>query len=480
MRAEAIPRRLALAGSLRQALVLLCGLFLLLFTAMLVYWGGRTRQFHVAQAMGTADGLAAAYASYTEKAVQEIDFSLQLVQGYALQQGKLGRRLTQAVGPVLELRRRHTNYVSNLIIIDAKGVVAYATHAAITTVGRSLADREYFTVHRPGSEAGLYVGPVFSPRYVDLGELRFPLSRRLSGPGGEFLGVVAALVDARGLAQDYARQIDDPSVSVTLMRIDGMVLTRTPYLARQIGQVLPSFARYRGDPPRRSSFVIDSQVDHARRLIAQRRFDSLPLLIAVTQLEEVAQQRWQATLALALGFWVLAVLSTVGLGALVLRQQHWRERAQQELRHGLDVFNEAQRMTQVGSIDHDLLTGEQRWSDEMFRLLEIDRARSGLSVELRHARLHPEDRERVAHACGQSKALNLPYKVSYRLQMPDGRIKWISEGGTYLCDSASRSLREVITLQDITVAKQAEEALVQLRAEIDDQAKEVARDPFAR
>lgn len=480
MRAEAIPRRLGLSGSLRASLLLLCGLFLALFTAMLVYWVVQTRQFYLGQAMGTVEELSGAYTSYTEQAVHEIDFSLLLVQGYARQLGSLGPRLLQSVAPALELGRRHMAYVSNLIVVDARGVVVSATNPAVSTLGRNVADREYFAVPRASSDATLHVGAVFSTRWVDSGELRFPISRRLTGPKGEFLGVVVALVDARALAQEYARQLDDPAMSVTLIRTDGMVLTRTPYLRDRVGQMLPFFPRFKGNPPFRSSYVVRSEIDQVMRVIAQRRFDGMPLLIAVTQLQDVALKRWLATLPLALGIWLLAVLSTLGLAALVLRQQRWRERAQVELQRSLEVFNEAQRMAQIGSIDHDLVSGEQRWSDEMFRLLEIDRDRPGLSVDLRHERIHPEDRERVAHSCGQSKALHLPYKVSYRLQLPKDRVKWISESCTYIYDGSARPVREVITLQDITVARQAEEALIRLHAELDARAGQTGRDPYAR
>lgn len=479
MRAEAIAGRLGLTGSLRGSLLLLCGLFLTLFTAMLVYWGWQTRQLYLQQAMGSADSLAGAYTAYTEKAIHEIDFSLLMAQDHVRQRGGLGPGLVQALTPALELRRRHTPYVANLLIVDARGVVVGATSAAAATIGKNVADRDLFAVHRAGGDVGLHIGAVFAPRWVDQEERRFPLSRRLSGPQGEFLGVAMAAVDTRALAQDFARQLDDPSLSVTLLRTDGMVLTRTPYLSEQLGKVLPSLGRYQGDPPWRSTFVIESEIDQVTRLIGQRRFTGLPLLIAVTQLQEAALQRWLATLPLALGLWALAALSTLGLAALVLRQQRWRERAQVELRRSLEVFNEVQRSAQVGSIDHDLVSGEQRWSDEMFRLLEIDRDRPDLSAHLRHERLHPDDRERVAHARDQSQALSLPYQMSYRLQMPDGRIKWISEGCALHYDSGQRPVREVITLQDVTVARQAAQALAALRAELDARAGRGGRDPFS-
>lgn len=478
MRAEAIAGRLGMQGSLRRSLLLLCVLFLTLYTAMLVYWGLQTRQLYLQQGMATVDGLAGAYTAYTENAIHEIDFSLRMAQEQVRQRGGLGPELQQSLRPALELRRRHTPYISNLALVDARGSVVGATRGAQAAVGQDVTDRGFFTVHRGGEDAGLYVGPVFASRWVNQGERRFSLSRRLSGPGGEFLGVAVAIIDARALAQDFARQLDDPSISVTLLRVDGMVLARVPYQADQMGKVLPSFGRYQGDPPYRSNFVMASEIDQVTRLIGQRRFTGLPLLIAATQLQDVALKRWLATLPLALGIWALAVLSTLGLAFLVLRQQRWRERAQAELRRGLEVFNEVQRAAQAGCIDRDLLSGEERWSDEMFRLLEIGRDRPGLTADMRHERLHPEDRERVAHARDQSRALSLPYQISYRLQMTDGRVKWISEACALQHDGGQRPVRELITLQDVTVARQAAQELAELRAELDARAGRGGRDPF--
>lgn len=458
---------------------MLCGAFLAALLALLVYGVVQARQRHLDQAMADLEGLAGTYKLYTEKTINEIDFSLQLVQGYALQLGAVGPRLMESVAPALELRRRHTPYVTNVVIIDAQGMVVSATHAATVTVGRSVKDRDFYTAHRGSTDVGINISALFKSRWVDPGELRFSISRKLVGPKGEFLGVVTALVDARLLAQDYARQLDNPSVSVTLLRLDGMVLTRAPFDREQVGMVLPSFARYQGNPPYRSGFTIQSQIDQVTRLIAQRRFEGLPLLIAVTRPQDAVLQRWMATPPLALGIWLLAAVVTLGLGALVLHQQGQREQAQVRLSASLEVFNEAQRMAKVGSVDHDLVSGEQRWSDEMFRLLEVDKDRADLSVDMRHECVHPDDRELLDHALGQSRALNLPYQATYRLQMPDGRIKWISESCAFRYDGASHPVRQIIVLQDVTIARQTEEMLVRLRAELDARDGRGGRDPFS-
>lgn len=475
MKVAALLRPLLPLRSLAGSMVLLCGLFIAIFTAMVAYWLVQTRQLYLDQSTAALDGLSGSYKSYSEKAFNEIDFSLRLVQGYARQLGTVGPRLRQIVAPTLELRRKHAPYVSNLIIVNARGVIVSATHEAAAFVGRDVAaHREFFVDHRAGPDMGFHVGPVIRSM-LRPDEWRFTLSRRLEGQKGEFLGAVVAFVDAKALAQEFGRQIEDPMVSATLIRVDGMVLSRTPYFPDQIGKILPLFLSYKGDPPSRSNFVLKTSIDQTIRLISQRRFDGMPLLIAVTQLEDAALARWRASVPVALGVWALALLITLALGGLVLYQQRWRERAQVELRHSLEAFDDALRMAQVGSIDHDLVSGAQRWSDEMYRLLEIDRHPVEHSVERRHERVHPEDRASVAHACGQSRALQLGYQVTYRLRMPDGRIKWVKESCTYKFGGTPRPIREVIMLQDITVSKHAEEALIRLHAEVDARAGRIGR-----
>lgn len=448
------------------SVVLVCCLFFAIFTAMLGYWLVQTRQLYLEQAMGATQALANTYKAYTEKAVNEIDFSLRVVQAYAGQQGAVGPRLMQSVAPLLELRRSHTPYVSNLLIVDFRGLIVSATSSAVSRIGQNVSDRAFFKTHRASPNQGFHVGPAILSRLND-GQWRFTLSRRLEGARGEFLGVVVAFVDSQTLAQDFARQLSDPSVSVTLMHLDGMVLSRSPYSPDQIGQVLPSFARYKGDPPERSRFIIKSQIDQVTRLIAQRRFDGMPMLIAVTQLEEVALARWRAGLPVAMGLWGLVLLSTVAVGLLVLRQGRRNKQAQIELHHSMEALNEAQRIAQVGHVDHDLVSGKLHWSDQIYQLLEVGRQRVKPSLEACHERVHPEDRNLVAHACGQSVALQQPYEVTYRLCMPDGRIKWVNESCTFEYDRASRPVRSLITLQDITVRKQAEDALVRLNSELE-------------
>jgi diguanylate cyclase (GGDEF)-like protein/PAS domain S-box-containing protein len=122
-------------------------------------------------------------------------------------------------------------------------------------------------------------------------------------------------------------------------------------------------------------------------------------------------------------------------------------------------LNEAQRIAQVGSWELDLLSGKLSWSDEIFRLFEIDKTAFGASYEAFLNAIHPEDRDQVNQAYTHSLETHTPYEITHRLRMPDGRVKWVNERCETHYDAQGKAIRSTGTVQDITARKQAEEAL---------------------
>ena len=120
---------------------------------------------------------------------------------------------------------------------------------------------------------------------------------------------------------------------------------------------------------------------------------------------------------------------------------------------------EAQRIAQVGSWEFDVASDSLTWSDETFRLFEVDRETFGASYEAFMDRVHPEDRKRVSQAYLDSLTNRKPYEISHRICMPDGRIKWVNECCEMHFDAQGNAVRSRGTVQDITRRKLAEDAL---------------------
>jgi hypothetical protein len=135
------------------------------------------------------------------------------------------------------------------------------------------------------------------------------------------------------------------------------------------------------------------------------------------------------------------------------------------------LLNEAQRLGKLGSWELDLLSGELLWSDEMYRIFELDPARFLHSYEGFLNVIHPDDHDKVNQAYTQSLQDRQPYDVVHRLLLADGRIKWVREHCTSEFDVSGKPLRSVGMTQDITEHMEAEAALLQgeanLRAMLD-------------
>ncbi len=120
------------------------------------------------------------------------------------------------------------------------------------------------------------------------------------------------------------------------------------------------------------------------------------------------------------------------------------------LRREKDKLDEAQHVAGMGSWELDLVENVLTWSDEMYRIFEVDPERFGASYEAFLDTLHPDDRERVNQVYTQSLKTREPYEVEHRLLFPDGRIKHVIERCETFCNVEGGLLRSVGTTQDIT------------------------------
>ncbi|MEQ1659422.1 MAG: CHASE domain-containing protein, partial [Hylemonella sp.] len=136
-------------------------------------------------------------------------------------------------------------------------------------------------------------------------------------------------------------------------------------------------------------------------------------------------------------------------------------RNEEGLRQNEARLNEAQRTAQVGSWELDLSTGQLHWSNEIFRLFEIDKARFPATYEGFLNAIHPDDREAVNQAYTESLEKRQPYEITHRLRMADGRIKWVHERCTSDFDAEGRPLRSRGTVQDITRQTEVERAVME-------------------
>jgi PAS domain S-box-containing protein len=138
-----------------------------------------------------------------------------------------------------------------------------------------------------------------------------------------------------------------------------------------------------------------------------------------------------------------------------------RKRSEKALLESEARLNEAQRIAQIGSWELDIQKNILKWSDEIYRMFDIDPKQFGASYEAFLNSIHPEDREFVNKAYAESLETRKPYNIEHRLLMRDGSIKYVQERCKTFYDNNGKPIRSIGTVQDITDRKKFEEKIIE-------------------
>src|SRR5262249_21724390 len=136
----------------------------------------------------------------------------------------------------------------------------------------------------------LFIGmPVHTPD----GQWRYPLSRRISGPHGEFQGMAVANLEPETLEKYFATLDVGDRGLVVMLRQDAVLMLRRPHLEAAIGQLpadslIPRLAAQAGS----GAFTFTSRFDHEYRIGFFRVVEGYPLVVAVTVAWDHAMAPW--------------------------------------------------------------------------------------------------------------------------------------------------------------------------------------------
>ena len=131
-----------------------------------------------------------------------------------------------------------------------------------------------------------------------------------------------------------------------------------------------------------------------------------------------------------------------------------------ELSTSTEWLDEAQSISHVGNWTLDLISGKLFWSNEAFKIFEIDPNQFGASYEAFLNAIHPDDRDAVNQAYTNSLIKRMPYEITHRLRMSDGRIKWVLEKCMSYFDATGKPLMSKGMIQDVTERKLVEDQLL--------------------
>jgi PAS domain S-box-containing protein len=135
-----------------------------------------------------------------------------------------------------------------------------------------------------------------------------------------------------------------------------------------------------------------------------------------------------------------------------------RKQMDEALRHSEFDLAEAQRVAQLGSWALDIATGTVRWSEELYRIFDVEKT-AFRAYETFLSRVHPDDRTRVLQVNAEARSSGKSFEVEYAIETRSGQLKHVRELGYAKRNGAGAVSGLFGTAQDITERKDAENAL---------------------
>jgi len=373
------------------------------------------------------------------------------------------------------------------LISDKNGEMIASSERGLK--GYSIADRDYFKLLRSAPDRQIRYSETL--KLKNSGKSFVAIYRAIINSQGEFQGVAVAALNLDYFEQIFSELDVGTRGMVSIRRSDdSRLVVRWPIVEQEINLAGPKIPPYLKIQEGTHKGVIRyvGKTDGVDRIFAFHKVEHGPFFVLVGRAVEEGFATWRqialvATLLTAAILMYLGyVLYRIKQGEYALRELNvsleervarrtgelQKERAFLEQRvqertadlaRSKDSLNEAQRIAQVGSWELDLLSNRLVWSDEIFRIFEIDQTRFGATYEAFLAAIHPEDRATVKDAYSQSLQTRQPYDICHRLLLPDGRVKHVHEKGETRFDPEGKPIRSVGTVQDITQRHQAELAL---------------------
>jgi diguanylate cyclase (GGDEF)-like protein len=241
-----------------------------------------------------------------------------------------------------------------LIAVDADGSLLNFSHFwPPPTV--TLADRDYFKALKTNTALTTYFGEPVTNRGT--GTLTQHLARKVTGPEGQFLGLILGAVELAYFERLYESLSLGNDTSILVRRDDGRLLARFPTVdARNGPQFNPvePFSDMRRSGQRSSLLQRTSSVDGQERLMAFRLLQRYPLVVGTTKTVWSALTEWRQQTSYLIGATVLLELMVLSLGLLMAR--HMRNQRTLSEEHAGRLRAEAD--AQLGYMaQHDALTG---------------------------------------------------------------------------------------------------------------------------
>jgi PAS domain S-box-containing protein len=145
--------------------------------------------------------------------------------------------------------------------------------------------------------------------------------------------------------------------------------------------------------------------------------------------------------------------------AELTRENIERRQIEQNLKQSQTQLARAQQIARMGSWEWDIVANRVSWSEETARLYGLIEADTDPRMECCLERIHPQDVEQVRDSLATALRTRQTYTSDHRVILPDGTERIMHGLGEVVCNEQGEPIRIIGTVQDVTEARHAAQAL---------------------
>lgn len=199
----------------------------------------------------------------------------------------------------------------------------------------NVSDRDYFTAHSSGRR-GIHIGDRLSGRINN--EIFFTVSQRMESPDGSFQGVAQVSLLPSYFGEFYRSVLRNPNDVIILLRDDGMVISREPFVDNADKADIGRLPELIGAAESDGVFRTVTPFDGVERLMARRKVPGLPVHVVYGVATADLSAEWKARIAPYIYFAVPVTLLLAAVGAVASRRSREVTEAQAALRRVNDAL----------------------------------------------------------------------------------------------------------------------------------------------
>jgi diguanylate cyclase (GGDEF)-like protein len=322
-------RRFGLSSHSKR-LMQLCGVLVLTMLISIAGTIWHMRRTAISEASIEVTKLGVTISEQTARSVQAADLVLRALRSQVLASGAATPEdLNKFFEPMTTYQtlRRQTDELPQanaFTIVGADGkLVSYSRTWPVPPM--DLSDRDYYRYFRDHDDAGMFVSEPVANR--GNGRLTVYLARRVSGPAGQFLGLVLCALDLHYF-QSFYKLISSNDMSVTLLRSDGTVLTGYPALPPGTYKMPAGTPWYESAGHGEGIYLSSGLLGRSGRLVSVHALVDYPIVVDVGIAYSQILAPWRGE-ALLIGTGTLCAIICVGLLLRALiRQLHRLEQSE--------------------------------------------------------------------------------------------------------------------------------------------------------